>query len=62
MPMVKDESDGVFAVSALLKTNYTHTYFSEHVVDTSHNTINRYLIQDKLAPSLVWGMLRKIWF
>lgn len=36
------------------QTNYTLTYFSEHVNGISHDAINRYLAKDKLTPSLVW--------
>lgn len=36
------------------QTNYTLTYFAEHIADTSHDAINRYLLKDKLTPSMLW--------
>lgn len=36
------------------QTNYTLTYFSEHVAQVSHDAINRYLAKDKLTPALLW--------
>lgn len=41
------------------QTNYTLTYFAEHVADTSHDAINRYLVKDKLTPTLVWEHAKK---
>lgn len=36
------------------QTNYTQTYFAEHLEEISHDAINRYLLHDKLTPKLVW--------
>jgi len=36
------------------QTNYTLTYFAEHVAEVSHDAINRYLAKDKLSPALLW--------
>ncbi len=36
------------------QTNYTLTYFAEHVAEISHDAINRYLAKDKLTPGLLW--------
>ena len=36
------------------QTNYTQTYFAEHLEEVSHDAINRYLLHDKLTPKLVW--------
>lgn len=36
------------------QTNYTQTYFAEHLDEVSHDAINRYLLHDKLTPRLVW--------
>lgn len=34
--------------------NYTLTYFADHREDISHDAINRYLVREKLTPSLLW--------
>lgn len=34
--------------------NYTLTYFADHAQKWSHDTINRYLRGDKVAPRLLW--------
>ena len=34
--------------------NYTLTNFAEHLENVSHDTINRYLRDDKLTPCLLW--------
>jgi len=36
------------------QTNYTQTYFAEHVDKVSHDAINRYLLEEKITPKLVW--------
>ncbi len=36
------------------QTNYTLTNLAEHLQVFSHDTINRYLRQDKLTPRLLW--------
>ena len=36
------------------QTNYTQTYFAEHVDKISHDAINRYLLDEKLTPKLIW--------
>lgn len=41
------------------QTNYTITYFADHVSDTSHDAINRYLAKDKLTPVLLWEHISK---
>jgi hypothetical protein len=34
--------------------NYTLTNYAEHVAGVTHDTINRYLRNDKLTPTLIW--------
>ena len=34
--------------------NYTITYHAEHLDNVSHDTINRYLLKEKLSPHLLW--------
>ena len=34
--------------------NYSLTYFADHLVNVSHDAINRYLKGENLRPSLVW--------
>lgn len=34
--------------------NYTLTNYAEHVEAVTHDTINRYLREDKLTPRLIW--------
>lgn len=41
------------------QTNYTLTYFAEHVADISHDAINRYLLKERLMPSLLWEQAKK---
>ncbi len=36
------------------QTNYTGTYLSEHVNGLDHNSIYRYLKNEKLGPRLIW--------
>jgi len=39
--------------------NYTLTNYAEHVAGVTHDTINRYLRDDKLTPSLIWEHARE---
>lgn len=41
------------------QTNYTLTYFAEHVSEISHDAINRYLAKEKLTPSLLWEHIKQ---
>ena len=41
------------------QTNYTLTYFANHIANISHDAINRYLAKDKLPPSLLWEHIQK---
>ena len=41
------------------QTNYTLTYFSDHIEEVSHDAINRYLKNEKLAPKLIWEHAKK---
>lgn len=41
------------------QTNYTLTYFAEHVSEISHDAINRYLAKEKLTPSLLWEHVKQ---
>ena len=34
--------------------NYTLTNFADHVDNLSHDLINRYLLNEKLTPKLLW--------
>lgn len=36
------------------QTNYTQTYMSSHHRYFSHDAINRYLLDDKVSPAVVW--------
>ena len=36
------------------QTNYTITNLANHLQGVSHDTINRYLMIEKLTPSLIW--------
>lgn len=36
------------------QTNYTLTYFADHVEGLTHDAVNRYLENEKLTPALVW--------
>ena len=36
------------------QVNYTVTNYAEHVESLSHDSINRYLCNEQLSPSLVW--------
>lgn len=41
------------------QTNYTLTYYADHhPKNLSHDSINRYLRQDKLTPKLVWEKVK----
>lgn len=35
-------------------TNYTQTYMADHHQYFSHDALNRYLLDDKVSPSVVW--------
>ena len=39
--------------------NYTLTNFAEHLQTVSHDTVNRYLRDDKLTPRLLWEHTRQ---
>ena len=42
------------------QTNYTLTYYSaHHPTGLSHDSINRYLRDDKLTPKLVWEKVKE---
>lgn len=41
------------------QTNYTLTYFADHVKKFSHDRINRYLRGERLRPSLVWDNVKQ---
>ena len=43
----------------LLNLLYTLTYFSDHIEEVSHDAINRYLKNEKLAPKLIWEHAKK---
>jgi hypothetical protein len=36
------------------QTNYTQTYMADHHQYFSHDSINRYLLEDTVSPSVVW--------
>jgi hypothetical protein len=38
--------------------NYTQTYLAEHHPYFSHDAINRYLIDDNVAPSVAWNAIK----
>ena len=38
--------------------NYTLTYFADHAKRWSHDTINRYLSDEKITPRLVWDNVK----
>ncbi len=40
------------------QTNYTLTNFADHVEGLAHDTVNRYLENEKLTPSLVWEQVK----
>lgn len=40
------------------QTNYSLTYFADHLEDVSHDSINRYLQGEHLRPSLVWEHIK----
>lgn len=40
------------------QTNYTLTNFADHVEGLIHDTVNRYLENEKLTPSLVWEQVK----
>jgi hypothetical protein len=40
------------------QTNYTLTNFAAHVEGLAHDTVNRYLENEKLTPSLVWEQVK----
>ena len=39
--------------------NYTLTNYAEHVAEVTHDTVNRYLRDDKLTPKLMWEHTRE---
>lgn len=39
--------------------NYTLTNYADHVDEVSHDTVNRYLRDDKLTPKLIWEHARE---
>ena len=41
------------------QTNYTLTYFSDHIEEVSPDAINRYLKNEKLSPKLIWAHAKK---
>ena len=41
------------------KTNYTLTNLAEHLQKFSHDTINRYLRNEQLTPSLLWQNIKR---
>ena len=41
------------------QTNYSLTYFADHLDTVSHDAINRYLQGEKLRPSLVWEHIKE---
>jgi hypothetical protein len=40
--------------------NYTLTHLAEHLQQWSHDTINRYLKDEKLSPRLLWENVREV--
>jgi len=40
------------------QTNYTLTYLGEHLQKFSQDTINRYLRNEQLTPSLLWQNIK----
>ena len=40
------------------QTNYTGTYLADHVEELDHNSIYRYLKNEKLTPRLIWENVR----
>ena len=40
------------------QTNYTLTNLAEHLQKFSHDTINRYLRNEQLTPSLLWQNIK----
>lgn len=38
--------------------NYTLTYFADHSAQFSHDAINRYMVEERIPPSLVWENVR----
>ena len=40
------------------QTNYTLTYFADHVEGLTHDVVNRYLENEKLTPALVWEQVK----
>jgi hypothetical protein len=40
------------------QTNYTLTHLAEHLQKFSHDTINRYLRNEQLTPSLLWQNIK----
>ena len=40
------------------QTNYSLTYFADHLEDVSHDSINRYLQGENLRPALVWEHIK----
>jgi hypothetical protein len=45
-------------IYARSQTNYTLTHLAEHLQKFSHDTINRYLRNEQLTPSLVWQNIK----
>ena len=42
------------------QVNYTLTNFAEHIKKWSHDTINRYLRDEKLTPRVVWSNVKEL--
>ena len=42
------------------QVNYTLTHLAEHLQQWSHDTINRYLKEEKLSPRLLWENVREV--
>jgi len=40
------------------QANYTLTHLAEHLQKFSHDTINRYLRNEQLTPSLLWQNIK----
>lgn len=40
------------------QVNYTLTNLADHLQSISHDSINRYLRQEKLTPSLIWDNVK----
>ena len=42
------------------QVNYTCTYFAEHVAGLSHDSVHRFLRDEKLTPRLLWERVRPL--